>query len=84
MAVAEAMFAEARQQLAEKAGGNARRPVARLAMSTEDDARAAVNRWLYGECRRLMGAEPPDDVEAVVDNLNTDEANLAGAGGMEL
>ena len=49
-------------------------------MPTEEDAQAAVNRWLHGECRKLMDAETPDDAEAVVDNLDTDEANLAGPG----
>ncbi len=84
MAAVDALFAEERQRQAEKAGGNDGRPAGRLAVPTGDDARAAVNRWLHGECRKLMGAEVPDDVEAVVDNLNADEVHLGEPGGMEL
>ena len=80
MAALEAEFAEARR-LADRAGGDAKPPVERLAVPTEDDVRAVVNAWLHGECRKPMRAEVPEDFEAVVDNLNPDEANLAGPGG---
>ncbi|MCO6418986.1 hypothetical protein JYK14_22910 [Siccirubricoccus sp. KC 17139] len=84
MVAVDDLFAEARRLLAERASGCGKQPAPRLSIPTEDDVRAAVNRWLHEESRRRLAEEEPDDPEAVTDHLNDDEAHLARPEGIEV
>ncbi len=78
MAVVDAIFAEARRELAQRTAGIAIQAPARLAVPSEGDVRAAVDAWLHAELRKVQAEDPAAfDAEAVVDNLNQDEAHLA-------
>jgi integrase len=85
MAVVEALFAEARRKLAEAQRGPVQ-PVANARLPAPDEAalRAAVDLWLHAEVRKQRTEAPPDDPEAVADNLRTDEAHLVGPEGLDV
>ncbi len=85
MARLDALFDEARRWLMQRTDTTDLQPVARMPIPSEADVRAAVRRWFYDqERKRLVDAAEAADPEAVVDLLNTDEAHLADADGVEL
>ena len=78
MAQLDALFAQARRWLKAQAAGQTVQPVARhLAIPTEDDVRAVVSRWLYERERQRVAEPLHDNADAVIANLNTEEAGVA-------